>query len=399
MEARVSVLRASSDMAMIARPSASSSHEAASHSHPLRCPLHRLLTFTFLKVDLCGQQKKALKFCLVRANSSDKEFANPIGPFQPRSPTGLYLAELLYSNPDLIPAAVEHELEVLAENREADSSQNQLVLSGADLLLYKRIAELKSQERFDALEEILYTLIVQKFVEARIAMVPSIPVLMSGDMSSWPLQFKELESVHSVEALELILEHSLLVLGKQRATKYFSSSMFAHMSKKSMKEIYTDSVNYGYFMRRLHNRFQLEKTMKLYPFATSSSGVGDKEIAAAMSILRDLRGSSQTSSATQLKTSEFLAYILLFDTEALRGFLTVRSKESRSIVDKHTQALFKGIDFRIASDGSMREDGKEDGSQLNFLRSKGLILEAVAFGTFLWDVETYVDSYYSLVTS
>lgn len=350
----------------------------------------------------CGHQRKIPKCCFVRANSNDKEFVNSFAPFQLRSPTGLYLAELLCSNPDLIPAAVEHELEVLAETREADSSQNHLVLSGADISLYKRITELKSQERFDALEEILYTLIVQKFVEAGMAMVPSIPALLSGDMS-WPVQFKELESVHSVEALELILEHSFLVLGKQRTTKYFSASMFAHMSKKSMKEIYTDSVNYGYFMRRLHYRFLLEKKINTYPFITSSSqGVGGEltpEIAAAMSILRDLRGSSQMSSTTQLKTSEFLAYILSFDAEALRGFLTVRSKESRSIAEKHTHALFKGTDFYISADGCMREGGNKGGAQLNFLRSKGLVLEAVAFGSFLWDVEAYVDSYYSLVAS
>eukprot|EP00250_Pteridium_aquilinum_P003786 c14073_g1_i1 orf=130-1359(+) len=386
-------------------PTLSSSSGAASLCRFCRQPYNFFPTF--LKVDLVrynrGQQRKVPRFFLVRANSSDdKEFANPIGPFQPRSPTGLYLADLLHSNPDLIPAAVEHELELLAEKRQADSNQNQLVLHGSDLLLYKRIAELKSQEMFNALEEILYTLIVRKFVEARIAMVPSIPLLMSRD-TSWPLQFEELESVHSTEALELILEHSLLVLGKQKATKYFSSSMFAHMSKKSMKEIYTDSVNYGYFMRRLNNLFQLERTMNIYPNTTRSpQGVGGRlnpEIAAAMSILGDLRGSSQMSNPTQLKTSEFLAYILSFDAKALRGFLTVRSTEGRSIVDKHTTALFKGLDFHISSDGSRRVGGKHEGSQLSFLRSKGLVLEAVAFGSFLWDVETYVDSYYSLMTN
>ncbi|KAI5074514.1 hypothetical protein GOP47_0010475 [Adiantum capillus-veneris] len=364
------------------------------------CFLHPSHRHFKVNISRCGEPKNTLRALLVRANMSEKGFQNPVSPFQPRSPTGVYLADLLQSNPDLIHMAVEHELEALAENREADANQNQLTSCGADLPLYKRIAELKSQERFDALEEILYMLIVQKFVGAQIAMVPSIPTLLSGDMS-WPIQFEELQSIHSNEALDLILEHSLLVLGKQTATKYFSSSTFAHISKKSMKEIYTDSVTYGYFMRRLNNRFRLERAVKSCPHsARSPQEIGGRlmpEVAAAMSILRDLRGS--TSSMSHLKTSEFLAYILSFDAESLKGFRSIRAKESCSIVIKHTEALFKELDFRVSSNGSMRSGGKDEGTQLNFLRSKGLVLEAVAFGSFLWDVETYVDSYYSIVNN
>ncbi|MCO5584682.1 hypothetical protein L7F22_038613 [Adiantum nelumboides] len=348
-----------------------------------------------------GEPKRASRNLLVRANMSDKGFQNPLSPFQPRSRTGVYLADLLTSNPDLIHTAVEHELEALAENREADANQIQFTMCGeADVSLYKRIAELKSQERFDALEEILYMLIVQKFVGAQITMVPSIPTFLAGDMS-WPLQFKELESVHSTEALDLILEHSLLVLGKQAATKYFSSSTFAHMGMKAMKEIYVDSTIYGYFMRRLNNRFRLERVMNSCS-AKSPQEVGGRltpEIAAAMSILRDLRGSNSMLISEQLKTSEFLAYILSFDAESLKEFRSIRAKVSHSIVNKHAEALFKELDFRLSSDGSMRVGGKDEGTQLNFLRSKGLVLEAVAFGSFLWDVETYVDSYYSIVNN
>lgn len=422
MEARVSAFGASLDMLIVntrpaasALPSSSSSSPSASPSHgaATRCS-HGLLRPTchdhvaHLKMDVLmgcryglSQPRKSPKIFSVRANINDKEFMNPMAPFQLQSPTGLFLAELLHSDPDLVPAAVEHELEMLAENREAEASQNQSIASGTDVILYRRIAELKSQERFNALEEILYTLIVQKFVEAGVAMVPNVPILASMDIS-WPVQVKELESVHPTEALGLIREHSLLVLGKRGATNnYFSQSMFAHMSKMSMKEIYATSITYGYFLRRLHNRFQLEKSMKLYPNAAGSlRGVGGRlgpDISAAMAVLRDLRGSNQTSNSTQVMTSEFLAYIMSFDVESLRGFATVRSEESRSLLNKHTMALFKGPDIHMTSDGSMRVGGKDEGSEINFLRLKGLVLEAVAFGSFLWDVETYVDSYYSLV--
>ncbi|KAH7405495.1 hypothetical protein KP509_15G072600 [Ceratopteris richardii] len=383
------------------------------HSKHLSWPLGCVVLFCALRSDNLGfliiyqvnilkntysEPKQAFRSSIVIANSSDKGFPNLFGPFQPQSRTGLYLADLLHRNPSQIHIAVEHELEVLAENREADVNHDRLGAHGAELL-YKKIAELKSKERFDALEEILYTLIVQKFVEARIAMVPNVSILVSTDVV-WPLQLEELKSVHTDETLDLILEHSLLVLGKQTATRYFSAGMFAHMSRKSMKEIYRDSITYGYFIRRLRNRFQLEKSMDAYAhMAESSGGKGmmTPELAAAMSILKDLRGLNPTAIGAEPKASEFLAYILSFDADTLKGFRSIRSKESCGIIDRHTHALFKDLDFKVSSDGLMRGEGKDQGVHLNFLRSKELVLEAVTFGSFLWDVEVYVDSYYTIV--
>jgi hypothetical protein len=167
--------------------------------------------------------------------------------------------------------------------------------------------------------------------------------------------------------------------------------MFAHLSKMSLKEIYASSVTYGYFLRRLHNRFQLEKSIEVFHHSGDARGkVGPGDIAAAMAVLKDLRGSTQTPNFAQVMTSEFLAYITSFDAETLRGFTVVRSKESQSVLEKHTRALFQGMKPQKSSD-------EKSASQVSFVKSKGLVLEAVAFGSFLWDVETYVDGFYSLI--
>ena len=254
----------------------------------------------------------------------------------------------------------------------------------------RRIAEFKSQERFNALEEILYMLIVRKFIDAQLIMISNVRILNSS-IVPWAVQVKELESIHSLEVLELIREHTLLVLGKRGLSKYFGKSMFAHLSKMSLKEIYASSVTYGYFLRRLYNRFQLEKAIELYPDSGDAfTKVGSSDIAAAMAVLKDLQGSTtQIPNSTQMLTSEFLAYITSFDAETLRGFTIIRSKESRSVSEKHTRALFQAMEVPGSSD-------EEDVSKISFIKSKGLVLEAVAFGSFLWDVETYVDGFYSL---
>jgi hypothetical protein len=60
----------------------------------------------------------------VLAKSSDEDFLpSPMAPFQPLSEAGLFLSQLLQTNPDLIPSAVEHELERLSGNRDAESCQ------------------------------------------------------------------------------------------------------------------------------------------------------------------------------------------------------------------------------------------------------------------------------------
>lgn len=65
-------------------------------------------------------------------------------------------------------------------------------------------------------------------------------------------------------------------------------------------------------------------------------------------------------------------------------------REGITVVERHTEALF-GKPEVIAT-----EEGvgilKDDQTHITVSTLRRLILEAVAFGNFLWDVETYVDS-------
>jgi hypothetical protein len=70
--------------------------------------------------------------------------------------------------------------------------------------------------------------------------------------------------------------------------------------------------------------------------------------------------------------------------------------ESLGVVENQTEALFGKPQLVISKDGSI-ELPKDGSSQITLSTLRRLILEAIAFGSFLWDVESYVDSQYKII--
>lgn len=71
-----------------------------------------------------------------------------------------------------------------------------------------------------------------------------------------------MEGVHSRDAVELVKEHVLSVLGP--ASMAFSNTMIK-MSKLQGAQVYAASLMFGYFLRRVDRRFQLDKAMGTLP--------------------------------------------------------------------------------------------------------------------------------------
>ena len=65
------------------------------------------------------------------------------------------------------------------------------------------------------------------------------------------------------------------------------------------------------------------------------------------------------------------------------------------MIEKQTAALFGAPQLLQAADGSMTV-GNDEEIRVPFLTVRTLILEAMAFGSFLWEVESHVDSKYEL---
>ncbi|XP_057432591.1 UV-B-induced protein At3g17800, chloroplastic-like [Lotus japonicus] len=159
-----------------------------------------------MKVQLCSLWSP--KSLVVRAAASDSdESANKIAPLQLESPIGQFLSQILINHPHLVPAAVDQQLQQLQTDRDSESDPNKQnqdpSSSSTDLVLYRRIAEVKANERRKALEEILYALVVQKFMVANISLIPSITPNPTGRVDSWPNDDEKLKQLHSYEAYEM----------------------------------------------------------------------------------------------------------------------------------------------------------------------------------------------------
>jgi len=355
--------------------------------------------------------------CLVvRASLSPDSSGSsaPIAPLQMESPIGQFLSQILISHPHLVPAAVEQQLEQLQTDRDSEKKEEPSA-SGTDLVLYRRIAEVKAIERRKALEEILYALVVQKFMDANVSLIPTIAPPSSSDTSGqvdiWPSQDEKLEELHSPEAYEMIQNHLALILGNRAG----DSTSVAQISKLRVGQVYAASVMYGYFLKRVDQRFQLEKTMKILPNASD-----EEESNIQPAVGGDMRpngeevsyqaasshpeaevsswggGISPGGFGHGLKASRLRTYVMSFDGETLQRYATIRSKEAVSIIEKHTEALFGRPEIVITPQGTV-DSSKDELIKISFGGLKRLVLEAVTFGSFLWDVESYVDSRYHFV--
>lgn len=257
---------------------------------------------------------------------------------------------------------------------------------------------MKEKERQKTLEEIIYSLIVQKFLDKGILMIPKISPTSdpTGRMDFWPNQEQKLESVHSSEALELIQSHLSLVLGEGVVGPL---DTIVQMSKIKLGKLYAASIMYGYFLRRVDERFQLERSMNTLPKNIDENlEIYDDPVPVSPfwdpdSLIRIPADNEGYGDNEEGKSLKLRSYVMYLDAETLQRYATIRSKEAISLIEKQTQALFGRPDIRISEDGSI-DTSNDEVISITFTGLTMLVLEAVAFGSFLWDAESYGESKY-----
>ncbi|KMT03723.1 hypothetical protein BVRB_8g188720 [Beta vulgaris subsp. vulgaris] len=368
-----------------------------------------------VKLEGGSLSSRSRKSLMVRASKSSNSFDStaPIAPLQLESPVGQFLSQILVSHPHLVPAAVDQQLEQLQTNCESEKQKEEPSASGTDLVLYRRIAEVKENERRKTLEEILYTLVVQKFMDANISLIPSISPSSANAtdrVDVWPSLDEKLVEVHSPEAYEMIQNHLALILGNRSG----DSTSVAQISKLRVGQVYAASVMFGYFLKRIDQRFQLEKAMKILPEQMDArenelmiEDGGSMASEDSTSYYQDhAQVHPEVSSFTSgindggfdqgVKPSRLRSYVMAFDAETLAKYATIRSKEAVTIIEKHTEALFGKPDIVLTAQGTI-DPSRDEHIKIGFSGLRRLVLEAVTFGSFLWDVESYVDSRHHLV--
>lgn len=237
-------------------------------------------------------------------------------------------------------------------------------------------------------------------MENDISMIPKISATSdpAGRVDFWPNQEQKLEVVHSPEAFEMIQSHLSLVIGDRVVGPL---ETIVQISKIKLGKLYAASIMYGYFLKRVDQRFQLERTMKTLPegFTKEQEGAEDPSPANRLWDPDSLiRVPPDDDSDMVSKSYRLRSYVMYLDAETLQRYATIRSKEAISLIEKQTQALFGKPDIRIAEDGSI-DTSNDEVIALTFSGLTMLVLEAVAFGSFLWDAESYVESKYNFVKS
>ena len=100
------------------------------------------------------------------------------------------------------------------------------------------------------------------------------PIQDGADANLGSADLKALtDKVHSAEALELVREHLGSVLGgggADGAPAPFSNAL-VRMSKLQAAQVYAASVMFGYFLRRVDARFQLERSLGTLPSSPEDS--------------------------------------------------------------------------------------------------------------------------------
>lgn len=331
----------------------------------------------------------------MRASGSSGDDVAPVAPLELDSPIGQFLAQILRTHPHLLPAAIDQQLENL--QAEKDTKKQEAESMPQDLL-YKRIAEVKIKEKQKTLEDILYCLIVQKFVDNGISMIPPITATSdpTGRVDLWPNQEQKLESVHSPEAFEMIQSHLALVVGDRVVGPL---STIIEMSKIKLGKVYAASIMYGYFLKRVDERFQLERSMNTLPKGFTEGQIEPTPANqpwtpdSLIRIMPDDDYGVGSGDLVEGRSYKLKSYVMYLDAETLQRYATIRSKEAISLIEKQTQALFGRPDIRVAEDGSL-DTSNDEVVTLSFAGLTMLVLEAVALGSFMWDAESYVESKY-----
>ncbi|KAJ4968950.1 hypothetical protein NE237_015651 [Protea cynaroides] len=344
---------------------------------------------------------------IVAASAESSHCENRIAvtwPLQPRSSAGEILSDVLQDEWDLFDFTVASQLNKLVADRDGAIARKQHSEGSAESSLHRRIAEIKERECQIAVEDVMYMQIVHKFTEIKVPMVPRISKCINNGRLElgWPKD-KELKTIYSIEVRDMVEEHVTILLGwrgRPNVAENWINYTTTQMKRVQLGQVYIASIMFGYFLKSACLRLNMDKCLKLSNHKHPKEGRGNHNPIAKSQNQRLknpdtfshstdtwARSSRQLTGMIDSRKHEKLRYYIMgFDPETFQKCARQKSQEAVNLIDKHSSALFgyeMGKDYYEAID-------------VSYYSLERLVLEAVAFGSFLWDVEEYVDSIYRL---
>jgi len=286
------------------------------------------------------------------------------------------------ANPELVDTSIEQELERLTEQRDQELREEEQQAEVAEkdaLVLRSRVKEVREKERTRVVTELLYLKVCQTFIRLETPLVDS---MQSGGVVSFGknVKLEGLYDIYSKDALELVREHLFQIIGQNSdmAMSVVQIALF------QAGQVYAMSALFGYYVRRVDARYQLEKLLNF----NVSDGDGDG-----------------------LKF-----YVSNFGPDEMTQMTKIASAEAKLAMERQVSALFGDLrDLKeklleavgmVASnqEASMKLQEAIENQEVQSMRItssdlKRMVLEAVAFGALLYDSEKQVDGLYELTPS
>ncbi|KAE8692133.1 putative chloroplast-targeted copper chaperone [Hibiscus syriacus] len=331
------------------------------------------------------------------AGASHCDFSSLNAPLEPRSAPGKFLSGVLQYQRQVFHFAAADELKRLADDRDATVARVSVSSDSDESCLHRRIAQLKEQECQAAVEDVMYMLIFYKFSEYRVPLVPKLSrCIYNCRLEILPSKDWELESIHSVEVLEMVREHVSAVIGLRTNSSVTDNWATTDIQRPRLGRLYAASILYGYFLKSASSRHQLEQCLTL----VHQKHLNDRNFLQFLDLLpcgikslvfghaKDMQSVpfGQGSDRQEMNLKELRCYVMGFDPETLQRCAKLRSKEAANLIERHSCALI----------GDEQTDVTDVVIKTSFSSLKRLVLEAVAFGSFLWDIEEYVNTVYRL---
>eukprot|EP00249_Psilotum_nudum_P017454 c26332_g1_i1 orf=313-786(-) len=156
-----------------------------------------------------------------------------------------------------------------------------------------------------------------------------------------------------------------------------------------MGKIYAACIMYGYFLRRLYERFHLDMRFNTLPSRAKYVGTGTEHLVpcspsedfqrAETKPVVTKRSHSyhwECSTVGDSLPSKLRSYFMSLDDEIIKRYSKMDSTESVEVIERQAQAFFGGprCESKVVE----------------------MSLDGVAFGAMLWEAEIIVDDYYSL---
>ncbi|KAK8711733.1 hypothetical protein V6N13_147000 [Hibiscus sabdariffa] len=333
------------------------------------------------------------------AGPSHCDFSSLNAPLEPRSATGKLLSGVLQNQRQFFHFAATDELKRLADDRDAAVARTLVDSDSDEACLHRRIALLKEQECQAAVEDVMYMLIFYNFSEFSVPLVPKLSsCIYNCRLEILPSKDWELESIHSIEFLEMVREHVSAVIGLRTNSSVTDNWATTEIQRLHLARLYAASILYGYFLKSASSRHQLERCLTLVHqkrlnhrnslqfLDLLSCGIKSLVIGHAGDMHSVPLG--QGPGRQDMNLEELRCYVMGFDPETLQRCAKLRSKEAANLIERHSCALFGDELTGIPETNEV--------IKTSFSSLKRLVLEAVAFGSFLWDIEEFVNTVYKL---